>query len=113
MSQVQEQAVVKVLSSLPPNAFEFTRTLEVRCERASFDVFASPEKKFLVAIRHKPTLDLISKYTKNIELINEATIGRGETFIVATLTKRTPISGQDVQVTESDLMILLCRNNSV
>lgn len=119
MSLIQEtiekmsavKPVIKVLPSIPPNAFEFSKTLEIKCERSSFEAFMIPAK-YLVAIRHKPTLDLISKYVKEYEVINEATVSRGELFIVVTLMRRTAVPGQDVQVSESDLMVLLCRNSS-
>ncbi len=103
---------IKVLPSLPPNAIKFNNVMNIKCEKTSFEVFMLPNTKYLITIRHKPTIDLISKYTKNFELIGETTIEPGELFIVASLTRRTPVSGQDVQVNENDIMLLLCRNMS-
>jgi hypothetical protein len=67
------------------------------------------EREVISYIRHAPTNKLLSKYFKLIDKSNEAyTFNPQDYIIIVTLLKRTPISGQDVEVSESDLLIVDC-----
>ena len=107
--------IMKILPSLPPNAFRFSNMLRIVCSKTSFEIFESLKDlvEFNIAVRHKPTLDLLSKYITNYRIINEAMIDPNELFIVLTLMKRTPSPGADVEVSENDLLVLLCKNDSI
>lgn len=102
---------VKILPSLPPNAFtNLLPHFAIQCGETSIEelIKLSLSDKLQIYIRHKPTLDLLAKYITNYETTtSEAKIENYEMFYVISLKTRAP-SGQDVEVSEKDLLVLRC-----
>lgn len=65
------------------------------------------EREVITYIRHAPTNQLLAKYFKLVDKSNEQYVfNPADYIIIVTLLKRTPISGQDMQVSENDLLIV-------
>jgi hypothetical protein len=67
------------------------------------------DREVITYIRHAPTNKLLSKYFKLIDKSNEQyQFSPQDYIIIITLTKRTPVSGMDVEITENDLLVVDC-----
>jgi hypothetical protein len=65
------------------------------------------DREVISYIRHAPTNRLLTKYFKVIDKSNETySFNPQDYIIIVTLLKRTPISGQDLEVSESDLLVV-------
>ena len=65
------------------------------------------EREVISYIRHAPTNKLLSKYFKLVDKSNEQyQFSPQDYIIIITLTKRTPVSGQDIEVSENDLLVV-------
>jgi hypothetical protein len=65
------------------------------------------DREVISYIRHAPTNRLLSKYFKLIDKSNDQYVfNPADYIIIVTLMKRIPVSGQDVEVSENDLLVV-------
>ncbi len=98
-----------VLPSLPTSMFiDISAAVRLTVRKITFEEFAAKVRYCDSVInynRHPPTNQLLSKYV-SFTTGAEYRLATNDVIFVVGLKARTPISGQDVIVTENDLLVL-------
>ena len=65
------------------------------------------DREVITYVRHAPTNKLLAKYFKLVDKSNEQYVFNPQDYIIiVTLMRRTPVSGQDIEVSENDLLVV-------
>jgi hypothetical protein len=105
---VRGMARCVVLPSLPTSAFAEISEVVLRVRRATLEDIVEASRNCSVVvnyIRHPPTNKLLSEMI-NFVMGTEYRVFAGDIIFVVGLKSRAPVSGQDVNVTPSDLLVL-------
>ena len=97
-----------ILPSLPTSAFLETSEVILRVRRATLEDIVEASKNcdiIINYIRHPPTNKILAEMV-NFVTGTEYRVFAGDIVFVVGLKSRAPASGQDVNVTPSDLLIL-------
>jgi L-lactate utilization protein LutB len=106
--RVRRMVKCVILPSIATSVFADVTSVKLMVTKISFEELVSRLKScetIVNYVRHHPTNQLLSKYisfTSGVEYRLDAS----DRIYIVGLKARTPVSGQDVNVTENDLLIL-------
>jgi hypothetical protein len=98
-----------ILPSIPTSMFaDITSPVRLTVAKITFEEFTTKAKycsNIINYVRHAPTNQLISKYI-SFTAGTEYKLNAGDRIFIVGLKTRAPVSGQDVNVTIDDLLVL-------
>ncbi len=98
-----------ILPSIPTSMFaDITAPVKLTVSRITFEELVSKLKScdaVMNYVRHPPTNQLLAKYVSFVTA-TEYKLDKSDLIFVVGLKTRAPVPGQDVSVTESDLLVL-------
>jgi hypothetical protein len=101
-----------VLPSIPTSAFISVKETTIKIRQATLEDIVDVTKNCNVIInyiRHPPTIKVLSEILRATNFITgtEYRLYPDDVIIVVGLKFRAPVSGQDVNVTPDDLLVLI------